>query len=160
MVRLKETKCRNLSFEKNFADRCCSEVNFDCTAAGIAMQALDPAHVSLVSLLISHDGFEHYRCERPLTLGINLESLAKILKCAGNEDSLTLRAEDDGDRLTFIFEYKSTSPFANQLFIIQAFQWTRTFFCSLDSIRKARFSPLFDVLRHHSPLEKIHWFTD
>lgn len=74
------------------------------------MQALDPAHVSLVALLITHDGFEHYRCDRPLTLGINLESLGKILKCAGNDDSLTLKADDGGDRLTFIFEYKSTLP--------------------------------------------------
>jgi hypothetical protein len=87
-----------------------AEVNFDCTAAGIALQALDPAHVSLVALLISADGFEAYRCDRPLTLGVNLESLTKILKCAGNDDSLTLRAADDGDRLTFIFEYKSTFP--------------------------------------------------
>jgi proliferating cell nuclear antigen len=84
-----------------------NEVNFDCTATGIAMQALDPAHVSLVSLLIAHDGFEHYRCDRPMTLGINLESLAKILKCAGNEDSLTLRAEDNGDRLSFSFSFNN-----------------------------------------------------
>lgn len=83
-------------------------MNFDCTPTGIAMQALDPAHVSLVALLITHDGFEHYRCDRPMTLGINLESLGKILKCAGNDDSLTLRAEEGGDRLTFIFEFKST----------------------------------------------------
>lgn len=83
-------------------------MNFECTSSGIAMQALDPALVALVSLLITQDGFEQYRCDRPMTLGLNLESLGKILKCAGNEDSLTLRADDGGDRLTFIFEYKST----------------------------------------------------
>ncbi len=28
------------------------------------------------------DGFDHFRCDRPLTLGINLAYLAKVLKCA------------------------------------------------------------------------------
>ena len=31
-------------------------------------------------------------------------SLAKILKCAGNDDIITLRAQDDGDAVTFVFE--------------------------------------------------------
>ena len=31
-------------------------------------------------------------------------SLSKILKCAGNEDSVIIRAEDDGDAVTFVFE--------------------------------------------------------
>jgi len=107
MVRRRLLSAGGWACELSISDRPSAEVNFDCTSAGIAMQALDPAHVSLVALLITHDGFEHYRCDRPLTLGINLESLGKILKCAGNDDSLTLKADDGGDRLTFIFEYKS-----------------------------------------------------
>ena len=31
-------------------------------------------------------------------------SMAKILKCAGNDDILTLKADDVGDSLTFMFE--------------------------------------------------------
>lgn len=42
-----------------------------------------------------------------MTLGISLESLSKILKCAGNDDMLTLKADDNGDHITFVFEYKS-----------------------------------------------------
>jgi proliferating cell nuclear antigen len=72
---------------------------------------MDSSHVALVSLLLRSDGFEHYRCDRNLTLGINLGSMAKILKCAGNDDVLTLKAEDEGDTLTFMFESPSTAPF-------------------------------------------------
>jgi proliferating cell nuclear antigen len=69
-----------------------------------------------VSLLLRRDSFEHYRCDRNLTLGINLGSMAKILKCAGNDDVLTLKTEDEGDTfintLTLMFESPSKAPFS------------------------------------------------
>lgn len=83
------------------------QVNFDCTPSGIALQAMDPAYVSLITILLRSDGFTHYRCDRSISLGVNLESLQKVLKVAGNDDSLTLKADDDGDSLTLLFENKS-----------------------------------------------------
>jgi proliferating cell nuclear antigen len=88
-----------------------TDANFDCTATGISLQAMDSAHVSLVALLLRHDGFEHYRCDRNLSLGINLTSMANILKCAGNDDVVTIKADDNGDSVTFIFESKSNTQF-------------------------------------------------
>jgi len=78
--------------------------NFDCSSAGISLQAMDSSHVSLVSLLLRQDGFDHYRCDRNLTLGINLASMTKILKCAANDDQVTIKADDNGDNVTFLFE--------------------------------------------------------
>jgi proliferating cell nuclear antigen len=60
-----------------------TEANFDCSSAGIALQAMDSSHVSLVAMLLRSDGFEHYRCDKNCALGINLNSMSKILKCAG-----------------------------------------------------------------------------
>jgi proliferating cell nuclear antigen len=45
--------------------------------------------------------------DRTLALGIKLESMAKILKCSGNDDVITLKAEDSADSLTFMFESPS-----------------------------------------------------
>jgi proliferating cell nuclear antigen PCNA len=45
--------------------------------------------------------------DRTLALGIKLESMAKILKCSGNDDMITLKTEDDSDSLTFMFESPS-----------------------------------------------------
>jgi len=81
-----------------------SEGNFDCSPSGIQLQAMDSAHVALVALLLRANHFQHYRADRNLSLGINLVSMAKILKCAGNDDVLTLKADDVGDCLTFMFE--------------------------------------------------------
>jgi len=84
-----------------------TDANFDCSANGISLQAMDSSHVSLVALLLRKDGFDFYRCDRNLSLGINLASMAKILKCAGNDDRVTIRAEDNADVVTFIFESKN-----------------------------------------------------
>jgi len=65
---------------------------------------MDTSHVSLVSLIMRDDGFEHFRCDRSISLGINLSSITKVLKCANNDDSVTLKSEDNGDQLTLMFE--------------------------------------------------------
>lgn len=37
---------------------------------------------------------------------ILLFSLTKILKCANNDDTVTIKAQDDADSVTFVFESK------------------------------------------------------
>ena len=68
------------------------------------MQAMDSSHVSLCALVLRSDGFDHYRCDRPIALGLNLGNMGKILKCSGNDDIVTLKSEDEGDLLTIMFE--------------------------------------------------------
>lgn len=70
------------------------------------MQAVDDSRVLLVSLLVGEDAFANYRCDRNITLGIDLSSLAKVLKCGNNTDSLTLMAEDSPDKVLVMFEDK------------------------------------------------------
>ncbi|KAI5786367.1 proliferating cell nuclear antigen [Peziza echinospora] len=80
------------------------DCNFDCNDTGIALQAMDNSHVALVSMLLRADGFSPYRCDRNIALGINLNSLTKVLRCAQNEDMITLKAEDAPDSLNLVFE--------------------------------------------------------
>lgn len=49
-----------------------NEATFDCSDSGIQLQAMDSSHVSLVSLNLRSDGFDQYRCDRNLSMGINL----------------------------------------------------------------------------------------
>jgi hypothetical protein len=127
---------------------------------------MDSSHVCLISVLLRADGFEHFRCDRPRSIGacskqptqprcarcarirchafrccvhatlwvapaclplprahtcthmsnlqlymhscmhvgLSLKSLASVLKCMGNDDTVTMKADDDGDRLTLMFE--------------------------------------------------------
>ena len=157
-----------------------TDANFDCAPTGFSLQAMDSSHVSLVALLLRADGFEHYRCDRNISMGMNLANMvrpaategrcraqtharhtageppclarsplhgapcpspqawrptpaavgcvrwaprgatadsrafaafgghcqAKMLKCAGNDDVITMKADDNGDTVTFMFENK------------------------------------------------------
>jgi proliferating cell nuclear antigen len=69
---------------------------------------MDGSHVSLVSLLLRAEGFEHYRCDRNISLGVQTASLSKILKCSGNDDALSLSADDNADALNIMFEAACT----------------------------------------------------
>lgn len=81
-----------------------SEAIFDVSSTGIILQAMDSSHVALVSMSLKSDGFEKFRCDRNIALGLNLPNLAKILKCAGNDDIITVKAAEEADTATFTFE--------------------------------------------------------
>lgn len=70
----------------------------------LQLQAMDNSHVSLVSLNLRSDGFDKYRCDRNLSMGMNLANMAKIFKCANNNDTVTIKAQDNADTVTFMFE--------------------------------------------------------
>ena len=65
---------------------------------------MDSSHVSLVSLIIPSDDFDVFKCEKPITLGLNLNSFYKILKCSSNDDSIFISSSDVSDILIIIFE--------------------------------------------------------
>ena len=87
-----------------------NEANFEFTPSGIMLQSMDSAHVILVSLQLRADGFENYRCDRTIPVGINMASLSKIIRAAANDDSITLRCDDSAESLNLIFEAPSTFP--------------------------------------------------
>lgn len=71
---------------------------------------MDNSHVALVSLELTNDAFEEgYRCDRDMSLGMNLTSLHKILKTASGDDELLIQANEDQDSLTLKFQNTSTS---------------------------------------------------
>lgn len=89
-----------------------SDANFDCNDGGLSLQAMDNSHVALVSLQMKEDMFEPYRCDRNIALGINLISLSKVLRCANNDDVVTIKANDEPDVLNLQFESPKTERFS------------------------------------------------
>ena len=67
---------------------------------------MDSSHVALVSLTLGVNGFESYRADRAMTLGISITNLAKVLKLASNDDKVILQADEDASSLKIIFENK------------------------------------------------------
>ncbi|KAG1337775.1 Proliferating cell nuclear antigen [Cocos nucifera] len=90
-----------------------NDANFDCSSTGFSLQAMDSSHVALVALLLRSEGFEHYRCDRNLSMGMNLNNMAKMLRCAGNDDIITIKADDGSDTVTFMFESPNQDKIAD-----------------------------------------------
>merc|ERR1712014_570808 len=57
---------------------------------GLQVQSMDSSHVALVSLMLRESAFVDFKCDRPTSLGMNIESLGKIFKMCGPNDSLKL----------------------------------------------------------------------
>ena len=57
-----------------------TDANFECTANGFALQAMDSSHVSLVALMLRSTGFDHYRCDRDVTMGMNLLNMVSATR--------------------------------------------------------------------------------
>ena len=81
-----------------------SDINLDISPMGISLQAMDSSHVALVTLSLSSEGFEEYRCDKQMTLGVSISNLAKVLRCGGNDDALTLSCEEEPSKLKVKFE--------------------------------------------------------
>jgi proliferating cell nuclear antigen len=91
-----------------------TDINLEISSNGISLQAMDSSHVALVTLNLSYEGFEEYRCDKGMTIGVNITHLSKIMKCGGNEDSIILSADDEPSLLNITFEnrkHKKISDF-------------------------------------------------
>merc|ERR1711988_22376 len=56
---------------------------------------------ALVSLLLRECAFADFKCDRPTSLGMNVDSLCKVFKICGPNDSLKLRWNNEADTLNF-----------------------------------------------------------
>jgi proliferating cell nuclear antigen len=83
-----------------------TDANWEITGRGISMQAMDTSHVCLVAFMLRAEGFAAFSCDRARVLGMSHKNLAAALKCAGNDDAVTLSAAagDDADTLDLVFE--------------------------------------------------------
>ena len=78
-------------FESSFC--ICGIFLISTITLGISLQAMDTSHVALVSLNLSMEGFEEYRCDSNVVLGVNIANLSKVMKLADPSDSITLQAD-------------------------------------------------------------------
>lgn len=69
-----------------------TEANLHCNAErGLSMQAMDNSHVSFFLLHFPPDSLEHFRCQGDFTMGLRMDALRKMLKCAVKNDIITLQ---------------------------------------------------------------------
>ena len=73
-----------------------TDANFEFDESGMKIVAMDSSHTVLVHLRLNANNFENYHCKRSkLILGVNLINLYKLMKIMGNNDTLSLKVEED-----------------------------------------------------------------
>ncbi|MED6204906.1 hypothetical protein PIB30_013150 [Stylosanthes scabra] len=65
---------------------------------------MDSSHVALVTFQLPSGGFKYYQCEQNISMGMNLNNMAKLLSCAENDDIITVMGHHGSDTATFMFE--------------------------------------------------------
>ena len=77
-----------------------NEVNLEATSNGLSLQAMDSAHISLVSLNMKEEGFVEYRCDKNTVLGLNLLDFGKVSKLIKPNDVMAIWTNEENSFLT------------------------------------------------------------
>ena len=114
---------------------------------------MDNSHVALVAVKLEASGFKRYRCDRSIPLGVNLGSLTKVLKCAKDDDILTLKAGDDADILSLTYEAKSACFLHANASFMNAIVHSQS---SSSSAREPAFRPVLPSPASKEPPHCVH----
>jgi len=76
------------------------EASWNCSESGVLIEAKDSSGGVIVSLLLPSNVFKKYSCDQPLLLGMNIDTMSKILKNADVTDRTVIRAADSPDSVT------------------------------------------------------------
>ncbi len=78
------------------------EGNFNITKEGISLKAMDPSGISMISFFIPNKAFSKYEIEKSADIGLNLDSLSKIMSRTRDDEALVLKDHDGKLSLEFI----------------------------------------------------------
>lgn len=71
-----------------------NDININFTKDGVNITALDNAKVALINMNLHASKFEEYECQEPITAGVNISNLFKILKIITSNDILSISVAD------------------------------------------------------------------
>lgn len=94
-----------------------NDVNVSFTSKGLQILTLDTARVTLVHMSLGAENFEEYECPIPITAGLNMSNMYKLLKSISSTDTLTLtiNGRDYMDILIENLAKKSSTSFRLKL---------------------------------------------
>ena|SRR3989338_459735 len=79
-----------------------SETNIHVNQSGLHILDMDESHTVLVHLTLNADRFEYFHCARPITIGINMNYLSRILKNTQSNDTLEFFVNENEENMVGI----------------------------------------------------------
>jgi len=87
--------------------------SFDCSSKGLSLQAMDTTHIALISLYLDSSGFDSFRCDKNMSMGMNLKVLCKMLRCVTNDEIITIKAADRGETVNLLVDKNDQDKTSN-----------------------------------------------
>jgi len=75
---------------------------FNITKEGIALRAMDPSGISMLSFFIPSKAFSKYELEKNADIGLNVDNLSKIMSRTRDNESLVIKDIDSKLSLEFV----------------------------------------------------------
>lgn len=75
---------------------------FTISKDGISLKAMDPSGISMISFTMPSKAFSTFNVEKPTSIGVNLDSLSKIMSRTRDNEALVLKDADNKLVLEFI----------------------------------------------------------
>jgi len=70
------------------------EASFEFDSTGMKVMAMDNSHVVLLYVRLNASNFESYTCERPISIGVHMSNMYKIIRTMNSNDTLSLFLEE------------------------------------------------------------------
>lgn len=83
----------------NVINQWTSNAMMNFNTSGVTLQAMDACQVSIVQMDLSRNFFRNYECVDDMALGINIDSLLKLLEFSDLSKPLTFQYGEDSDHL-------------------------------------------------------------
>ena len=90
-----------------------NEAIWDCSDTGIQIQTKDKSNLYRASMILRADGFNKFRCDFQHRMRIKLSEMSEILKCAATNDIITIKAQEQAEMVTFMFESTNQEKMAD-----------------------------------------------
>ncbi len=102
-----EIKLDNARYWKSCIDAIDSIVEegvFEIAKEGISLKALDPSGISMISFFIPNKAFSKYSVEKPVSVGLNLDNMSKIMNSSRSTEQLVMKEAGNKFSLEFLGE--------------------------------------------------------
>ncbi len=75
---------------------------FNITKEGISLKAMDPSSISMISFTMPNKSFSKFNVEKPVSIGLNMENLDKMLSRTREGESLVMKDSENKLLMEFI----------------------------------------------------------
>ena len=100
-----ELKLDNAKYWRDCVDAIVSLVDegvFSISREGVALKAMDPSGISMISFFIPSKAFSKYELEKSAEIGLNIDNLSKIMSTTRDDEAIVLKDVDSKLSLEFM----------------------------------------------------------